>query len=240
LSYKHDDREAAYEFLRVRARQGQQAFVVYPLIEESPQLMLRSAKAMYKEFKERVFKDLRVGLIHGRLDREEQQGVMRRFREGDLDILVATTVLEVGIDVPNATVMLIEHADRFGLSQLHQMRGRVGRGTMESFCLLVADPATEEARARLDALVNFSDGFRIAEEDLKIRGPGEFFGERQHGLAELRIADPLRQLHILKAAREDAVRVITGDPLLKERVHQEIRRQLHRRFPGFEKFIEVG
>jgi ATP-dependent DNA helicase RecG len=183
---------------------------------------------------------LKVGLLHGRLKGEEQEAVMSRFRDGKIDILVATTVIEVGVDVPNATVMVIEQAERFGLSQLHQMRGRIGRGAHDSACYLLSAPTTDGSEARLKVFVENSDGFRIAEEDLKLRGPGEFFGERQHGLAGLKIADPLTQMHLLKAAREEAVRLLNRDPDLKERNNQELKRQLHRRFPGFEKFVEVG
>ena len=165
---------------------------------------------------------------------------MKQFRNGALDILVATTILEVGIDVPNVNVILIEHAERFGLSQLHQMRGRIGRGEHESFCFLLSEPQTEEAEARLKVLIAHTDGFRIAEEDLKIRGPGEFFGERQSGLTELKIADPLTQMHLLKSAREEVVRLLNNDPKLEARQNQELKKQLHKRFPEFEKFVEVG
>ena len=239
-AYDPGHKADAYAFIRAQARLGRQAFVVCPLIEENPKLELASAKALYREFSQNIFKDLKVGLIHGRLKRDEQDQVMRDFREGKLDILVATTILEVGIDIPNATVMLIEHAERFGLSQLHQMRGRIGRGEHESFCLLLTEPNTEDAQARIKAFVENSDGFKIAEEDLKIRGPGEFFGERQHGLTELKIADPLKQFHLLKASREEAIRLLTADPNLEARPNQEIRRQLYKRFPEFEKFLMVG
>ena len=233
-------REQAYDFVRNKVKEGQQAYIVYPLIEESPSLMLASAKKMHKEFQQKIFKDLKVGLIHGRVTRPQQEAAMRDFRDGKIDILVATTVLEVGIDVPNATVMVIEHADRFGLSQLHQIRGRVGRGELESFCLLISDPETEDAKARLKALLEQTDGFKIAEEDLKIRGPGEFFGERQSGLMELKIANPLTQMHLLKSSREEVVKLIQADPKLEDRPHQELKRQLYHRFPEFEKFMMVG
>jgi ATP-dependent DNA helicase RecG len=233
-------RKQAYDFVRGKVKERQQAYIVYPLIEESPSLMLACAKKMHKEFQQKIFKDFKVGLIHGHVTRPEQEVVMRDFRDGKIDILVATTVLEVGIDVPNATVMVIEHADRFGLSQLHQMRGRVGRGEHESFCLPICDPETEDAKARLKALLEHADGFKIAEEDLKIRGPGEFFGERQSGLVELKIANPLTQMHLLKSSREEVVRLIQADPKLEARQNQELRRQLYQRFPEFEKFMMVG
>ncbi len=240
LLYDLGRRHEAYESLRSQVKAGRQAYIVYPLIEESPALMLASAKRMYKEFSQDIFKEFKVGLVHGKLKREEQDRAMEKFRDGELDMLVATTILEVGIDVPNATVMLIEHAERFGLSQLHQMRGRIGRGQFESYCLLVAEPKTEQAQSRVGVLQSCSDGFQIAEEDLKIRGPGEFFGERQHGLTELKIADPLKQFHLLKSSREEAMKLLNNDPKLEKRQNAEIKKQLYKRFPGFERFIMVG
>ncbi len=233
-------RQDVYDRVKREVAAGRQAYFVYPVIEENPRLELQSARRMFRELGQGPFKGLRLGLVHGRLAKEAQQDVMRRFHKGQIAILVATTVLEVGIDVPNAVVMVIDNADRFGLSQLHQMRGRVGRGPHASCCYLIADPATQESRRRLQAMVAYPDGFRIAEEDLKIRGPGEFFGERQHGLTELRLADPLKQMHLLKAAREDAVRLLRDDPFLESRIHQELKVALYRRFPEFEKFLEVG
>ncbi|MFA5315759.1 MAG: helicase-related protein, partial [Candidatus Omnitrophota bacterium] len=235
-----EERPKAYDFVKEEVKKGRQAYLIYPLVEESEKLELRAAKSMYKEFKEEIFKDLRVGLVYGKMKRDEQEKTMKKFRDGKIDVLVATTVLEVGIDVANATVMVIEHAERFGLSQLHQMRGRIGRGVHESHCLLVTDPKSEDAQARVKAFVATTDGFKIAEEDLKIRGPGEFFGERQHGLADLKIADPLAQMHLLKAAREDAHKLIERDPKLADPKHAELKRQLYRRFPEFERFIEVA
>ncbi|WP_164908879.1 ATP-dependent DNA helicase RecG [Candidatus Velamenicoccus archaeovorus] len=235
-----EERQKAYDFVREEVKKGRQAYLIYPLVEESEKLELRAAKSMYKEFKDEIFKDLKVGLVYGKMKRDEQEKTMKKFRDGKVDVLVATTVLEVGIDVANATVMVIEHAERFGLSQLHQMRGRIGRGVHESHCLLVADPKSEDAQARIKAFVATTDGFKIAEEDLKIRGPGEFFGERQHGLADLKIADPLAQMHLLKAAREDAHKLIERDPKLADPKNAELKRQLYRRFPEFERFVEVG
>ncbi|MBL7081670.1 MAG: DNA helicase RecG, partial [Candidatus Omnitrophica bacterium] len=157
-----------------------------------------------------------------------------------IDILVATTVLEVGIDVANASVMVIEHAERFGLSQLHQLRGRIGRGEYESHCILISRSQTEEAKRRIRAMVDYTDGFRIAEEDLRIRGPGEFFGERQHGLSELKIADPLTQLQLLKRARAEARRLISLDPNLEWRQNLSLRKRLKQKFPSYEKYVTVG
>jgi ATP-dependent DNA helicase RecG len=210
------------------------------VIEESYELDISGAKKMYQELKAGEFKEFKLGLVHGRLKQEEQDAVMARFRESRIDILIATTVLEVGIDIPNATCMIIEHAERFGLSQLHQLRGRVGRGEAKSFCILVSDAQTPEAKARISAMIKFSDGFRIAEEDLKIRGPGEFFGRRQSGLCELRIANPLTQMQLLKRAREEAIKLIQADPKLELRQNILLKEKLLERFPEYEKLMVVG
>ncbi|MBZ5503668.1 MAG: ATP-dependent DNA helicase RecG [Acidobacteriia bacterium] len=193
-----------WEFLRREIGQGRQAFVIYPVIEESKQ-ELKAATAEYERLASAVFPNLRVGLLHGRLKNEEKDAVMEQFRRGELHILVATTVVEVGVDVPNATVMVIEHAGRFGLAQLHQLRGRIGRGQEKSYCILVAPKTiTGEARERLEAMVATSNGFEIAERDLKQRGPGEFFGTRQHGDAAFSFAQPLRDHELLELARREA------------------------------------
>jgi ATP-dependent DNA helicase RecG len=174
-----------------------------------------SATAEYQRLT-RVFSDLRVGLLHGQLPPRDKEAVMDSFRRGELDLLVSTTVIEVGIDVPNATVMLIEDADRFGLSQLHQLRGRVGRGGHPGHCLLIADPATDEGRARIEAMVATNDGFRLAEEDLRIRGQGTVFGTRQSGMADLRLADILEDFELLVAARREAFALVDVDPELDD------------------------
>jgi ATP-dependent DNA helicase RecG len=193
-----------WEFLRREITAGRQAFVLYPVIEESKQ-ELKAATAEYERLAKTVFPTQRVGLLHGRLKNEEKDDVMERFRRADLDILVATTVIEVGVDVPNATVMVIEHAERFGLAQLHQLRGRIGRGKEKSHCILVAPKTiTGEARERIETMVATSNGFEIAERDLKLRGPGEFFGTRQHGDAAFAFAQPLRDRELLEFARREA------------------------------------
>jgi len=193
-----------WEFLRREIGNGRQAFVVYPVIEESKQ-ELKAATAEYERLAKTVFPKQRVGLLHGRLKNEEKEAVMERFRRGELDILVATTVIEVGVDVPNATVMVIEHADRFGLAQLHQLRGRIGRGKEKSQCILIAPKTIAgEARERIETMVATSNGFEIAERDLKLRGPGEFFGTRQHGDAAFAFAQPLRDHELLEFARREA------------------------------------
>jgi ATP-dependent DNA helicase RecG len=237
---KEEKREWIYDFIRGEVELGHQAYIIHPIIEDSYSLDLASAKSRYAELKDRVFKDLKVGLIHGKLKESEQDKVMAAFKKGEIKILVATSVLEVGIDIPLATVMVIENAERFGLSQLHQLRGRIGRGGFESTCILVSSADSKEAQARLTALVKYSDGFQIAEEDLRIRGPGEFFGSRQHGLTELRIANPLTQLQLLKKAREEAFRLVGSDPSLTDRQHVLVREQLLRRFPQYDSLVMVG
>ena len=193
-----------WEFLRREIARGRQAYVVYPVIEESKQ-ELKAATAEYERLAELVFPGIRVGLLHGRLKNDEKDSVMEQFRHNEIQILVATTVIEVGVDVPNATIMVVEHADRFGLAQLHQLRGRIGRGAEKSRCILVARKnITGEARARIETMVATSNGFEIAEQDLKQRGPGEFFGTRQHGDAAFSVAQPLRDHEILELARREA------------------------------------
>ncbi len=193
-----------WEFLRREIARGRQAYIIYPVVEESKQ-ELKAATAEYQRLAKSVFPNLRVGLLHGRLKNEEKDSVMERFRSGEIQILVATTVVEVGVDVPNATVMVIEHADRFGLAQLHQLRGRIGRGKEKSYCVLVAPRTIKgDAKERIETMVATSNGFEIAERDLKLRGPGEFFGTRQHGDAAFSFAQPLRDREILELARREA------------------------------------
>jgi ATP-dependent DNA helicase RecG len=207
-------RRDLYNILKERLSAGEQAYVVYPLIEESEKLDLKDATSMYEELK-RFFPEVEVALLHGRTPSEEKESIMRSFKAGEIGLLVSTTVIEVGIDVPNATVMVIEHAERFGLSQLHQLRGRVGRGSKASLCLLMTPmPRTHLAFQRLEVMCETEDGFRIAEEDLKIRGPGEFLGTKQSGLPDLHIANLLRDYKILQAAREKAFSWIEKDPQL--------------------------
>jgi ATP-dependent DNA helicase RecG len=193
-----------WESLRREVAAGHQAYVVYPVIEES-KLELKAAMDEFARLSKQVFPKLKLGLLHGRLSSEEKESVMQSFRRNETQILVATTVVEVGVDVPNATVMVIEHAERFGLSQLHQLRGRIGRGAEKSHCILVAQGrVNENARARLETMVRTSNGFEIAETDLLLRGPGEFFGTRQSGDLGFHIANPLRDREILEMARKEA------------------------------------
>lgn len=240
MHLKQDQANKAYEIAKAQLEKGRQAYIVYPVIDESFALDIAGAKNMHKELKEKEFRQFRVGLIHGQLKPKEQNEIMQKFKDKQIDLLVATTVLEVGIDIDTATCIIIMHAERFGLAQLHQLRGRVGRGSDESFCLLISDALTEEAAARLEAMVKYSDGFKIAEEDLRIRGPGEFFGSRQHGLTELKIANPLTQMQLLKKAREEALRLINNDPYLEARQNLLLKEKLKQRFPEYEKLMIVG
>jgi ATP-dependent DNA helicase RecG len=217
-------RREIHDFLRRELAAGRQAYVVYPLVEATESSDLKAATAMAERLACEVFPDRRVGLVHGRLSFEAKDAVMRAFKAGEIHILVATTVIEVGIDVPNATVMLVEHAERFGLAQLHQLRGRVGRGAARSYCVLMAGgPLSDEARQRLQAMEETQDGFRIAEVDLAIRGPGEFFGTRQAGLPEFRAANLLTDAPLLGEARGDAARLVERDPGLRRPEHQALR-----------------
>jgi ATP-dependent DNA helicase RecG len=240
LQFNQEDRQKGYALVKEELKRGRQAYIIYPVIEESYALDIAGAKKMYAELKAGEFKNFRLGLIHGKLKSKEQEEVMSKFKNGQLDLLVSTTILEVGIDIANATCMIIASAERFGLSQLHQLRGRIGRGRLQSFCILISDGQTQEAKARLQAMVTSSDGFYIAEEDLRIRGPGEFFGNRQHGLAELKIANPLTQMHLLKVAREEAIGLLNQDARLAERPHQLLKEKLLQRFPEYEKLMLVG
>ncbi|MBU0547749.1 MAG: ATP-dependent DNA helicase RecG [Candidatus Omnitrophica bacterium] len=240
LHFSQQGREKGFTIAKEELNYGRQAYIIYPVIEESYALDIAGAKKMFVELREGEFKGFRLGLIHGKLKAKEQQEIMLKFRNKELDLLVSTTILEVGIDIPNATCMIVAYAERFGLSQLHQLRGRIGRGNLQSFCILISDAQTEESRARLQAMVSSSDGFRISEEDLKIRGPGEFFGNRQHGLAELKLANSLTQMQLLKAARQEAIKLLSQDARLEERPHQLLKEKLLQRFPEYEKLMLVG
>ena len=226
-------RRAIYKFLKEQVAGGRQIYVVYPLVEESEVLDLKAATDMSRHLAEEVFPDLAVGLLHGRLGFEEKDAIMQRFKAGEIHVLASTTVIEVGIDVPNASVMLIEHAERFGLSQLHQLRGRVGRGEWKSYCiLLTSGHLTEEAQRRIDAMTSTNDGFRIAEVDLELRGPGEFFGTRQSGLPEFRAVDLLRDTNLLEEARREASAIVARDRELSEPAHRALRAALLARWRG--------
>jgi ATP-dependent DNA helicase RecG len=235
-----EDRERIYAFVRREVEAGRQAYIVCPLVEESEKLDAQAATELYEELRGRVFRDLRVGLLHGRMEVEDKERVMQAFRAGEISILVATPVVEVGVDVPNATVMVVEHAERFGLAQLHQLRGRVGRGGQKAYCILIAEPSTEEGRRRLEALVRTNDGFEIAQVDLELRGPGEVFGTRQHGLPDFRVANPLRDGALLERAREAASLILAADPRLERPEHEALRRVLLARYEGSAALLAVG
>ena len=227
-----DERAAeVWSFLRKLVAAGQQAYVVYPVIDEGASAAgvegeLKAAIRMYEELRKKIFPELRIGLLHGRLDTDEKDAVMRRFQAGEIDVLVSTTVIEVGVDVPNATMMVVEHAERFGLSQLHQLRGRIGRGSAKSYCVLMTGrKVSEEAEQRLDTMVRTSDGFEIAEKDLELRGPGEFFGTKQAGMPSLRVANLIRDRKLLELAKQEAAALVSGraEDISKEEAAQAIR-----------------
>ncbi|MHB0913696.1 MAG: ATP-dependent DNA helicase RecG [Armatimonadota bacterium] len=222
-------RDQVYEAAQKLLSEGRQVYIVCPLIEESEKLQAKAATDLAEELAG-VFPELAV--LHGQMKSAEKEDVMRRFRDGEVRVLVSTTVIEVGIDVPNACVMLVEDADRFGLAQLHQLRGRVGRGEHQSYCVLVADPNTDEGRERMKVMTRTTNGFEIAEEDLKIRGPGEFYGTRQSGLPSLRIANILRDVGILEISREDAFALMAANPGLSE--YPELKAEVQRRFAEFD------
>ena len=218
--------DEVWGFVRKQVKAGHQAYVVYPVIEENEETELKAAMKMYRELSKKTFPDLRVGLLHGRLDADLKEQVMRLFQKGEIDILVSTTVIEVGVDVANATVMVVEHAERFGLAQLHQLRGRIGRGAAKSFCVLMTGgKISEDGERRLDAMVRTTDGFQIAELDLELRGPGEFFGTRQAGMPSFRVANLIRDRQLLEAAKLEAATVLAGPS--SEISQQEIDRALH-------------
>ena len=228
---KPEQRESAYAFVRKQVSGGRQAFILCPLIEESEAIAAQAAVVEYERLSQEVFADLRVGLLHGRLSSANKDTVMQQFRSGKLDILVSTPVIEVGIDIPNAAVMLIESADRFGLSQLHQFRGRVGRGKEQSYCMLLSENPSEVARQRLDIIENTQDGFKLAEEDLKMRGPGEFFGTRQSGLPDLRMAK-MSDVALLELARNEAIKLFRVDPGMERAEHKLLAQEMARVWSG--------
>lgn len=223
-------REGIYKFIAQEVTGGTQAFIIYPLIEKGKKEDLKAAADMYEKFRAEIFPKFKVGLVHGRLDNEEKESVMADFKSGKVQILVSTTVIEVGIDNPNVSVMLIENPERFGLSQLHQLRGRIGRGNQRSYCILLSDTESEEAKKRLKALISTTSGFSIAEEDLQLRGPGEFFGTRQHGLPELRYANLVANVRQLEIARKEAFELVNRDPELKEPGHRWLKEIVRRKF----------
>ncbi|OVE79084.1 hypothetical protein BVY01_03490 [bacterium I07] len=237
---RDEKRSAIYQFISETVAAGQQVYIVYPLVEESEKIDLAAATQGFDDLSQNVFPDLKIALLHGRMKSDEKESVMRAFKAGDVQILVTTTVIEVGVDVPQATVMLLEHAERFGLTQMHQLRGRIGRGTQQSTCILLTQGhLSEEALNRLQAMTDSDDGFHIAEVDLKLRGPGEIFGKRQHGDLNLKIADLATDGQILNQARKEAFSLIEDDAGLNDPGHQPIERT-YRQQAGTFRLMEVG
>ena len=224
-----ESRRKIYDFVRDKVKEGRQAYVVAPLIEESDAIKVRSAEEIYDELVP-MYPDLKIGLVHGGMKPKEKDEIMLSFKNGEIDVLVSTVVIEVGIDVPNATVMVIENCERFGLAQLHQLRGRVGRGEEQSYCILVSGSRGEIAEKRNNIMVSTTDGFVIAEEDLKLRGPGEIFGTRQHGIPELGVADLVKNADILNKVRDIAEDIIDKDPGLEEPENLELRDRIRMMF----------
>ena len=238
---KEKEREKLYSTVRKEIQRGRQAYVVYPLVEESEKLEeLKAATEMAAHLQSEVFPDLRLGLLHGQMKSIEKQEVMTNFKDRHIDILVSTTVIEVGIDVPNATLMVIENAERFGLSQLHQLRGRVGRGEHQSMCYLVASPRGDDSYQRIQAMIRTNNGFRIAEADLNIRGPGEFFGTRQSGIPNFKIANIIEDATLLEAAKKEAESLIKADPILSAPMHQLLKRMLQKHWRDNLEIASVG
>ncbi|MBI4429049.1 MAG: ATP-dependent DNA helicase RecG [Ignavibacteriales bacterium] len=247
-------KQKVYGFVKEEVKRGRQVYIVFPLIEESEKLDLKAATKEFEHLQKSVFPELKMGLIHGRLRTEEKDDVMSKFKSGGIQVLVATTVIEVGIDVPNATILIVENAERFGLSQLHQLRGRVGRGADQSYCVLIADygwfdghargkdlfalqEEKETARVRLETMAETSDGFKIAEVDLKLRGPGEFFGTRQSGVPGFRIANLVDDVELLQVARKEAFAVVENDPQLRSPSHASIRKHFE---TSYKEIFDLG
>ncbi len=231
-----------WDFVRKQISGGHQAYVVYPVIEENEERELKAAQQMFRQLRNQIFPSLHVGLLHGRLDPDEKEHIMREFQRGEINVLVATTVIEVGVDVPNAAVMVIEHADRFGLAQLHQLRGRIGRGAAKSYCILMhGEKVSEEGQRRLDAMVRTNDGFQIAELDLELRGPGEFFGTKQAGIPSFRVANIIRDRQLLEAARREAAFVLSGpsQEISQEEIDRALKHMRTRRALSYG-LVEVG
>ncbi len=235
-----EDEASAWLDVRRRIAAGDQAYIVYPLVEESDALDLKSATQEVGRVASDLLPGARAGLLHGRMKKDEKARVMAAFARHEIDVLVCTTVIEVGVDVPNATVMVVQHAERYGLSALHQLRGRVGRGRKPSLCLLISDSRGENAWQRLSALCATTDGFRIAETDLRLRGPGELLGTRQHGATEFKLASLVEDLDLLMSARDEAARIVSADPSLSRPDHTALKAELRRRYREKVAFIDVG
>lgn len=231
---------AAYDMTIKELNAGGQAYIVYPLIDESDKIELKSATGAAQELSQSVFRDFKVGLLHGKMKPEEKNSVMKKFKNKEFDILISTTVIEVGIDVPNANVMIIQHADRFGLSALHQLRGRIGRGTKQSYCFLLGAPGGENAKRRIRIMTSTNNGFEIAEEDLRMRGPGEFMGTVQHGFPEFKAGDIVKDIDIINFTKKCAVELLENDPGLLKPENSTLRKLIKQRFSDKFKLINVA
>lgn len=235
-----DQIDEIYQYMREEMKQGRQCFVVYPIIDESESGDLKAAKEGFQHLRDEHFRDFNVGYIHGRVKSQEKDEVMNAFRDGSIQLLVSTTVVEVGVDIPNATVMVVENAERFGLTQLHQLRGRIGRGTLPGTCFLIQRGGGEESHQRLTVMEQVSNGFEIADEDLKLRGPGELFGERQHGIEKMRLADLASDGPIIRIARQAAFSIIKEDRNLNQREHQPMKQVLLNKYRQQLDFITIS
>ena len=224
-------------FIRKQIEEGRQAYIVCPLIEESETLTLNSAEEIYINLKENIFNDFKVGLLHGKMKPNEKDEIMENFKNHNIDILVSTTVIEVGVNVPNANIMVVYNSERFGLAQLHQLRGRVGRGEYQSYCILINESNNPISRERMRILQDSTDGFVISEKDLELRGPGEFFGTKQHGLPELKVANLIRDMDILKLAQEESLKIIKEDPRLLKEEHKNLRMKIENMFRNSGEFV---
>ena len=238
---KEKDRDQLYARIEKEIQRGRQAYIVYPLVEESEKLEeIKAATEMAAHFQHNVYPHLRVGLLHGRMRSAEKQEVMFHLKNREIDILVSTTVIEVGIDYPNASIMVIENAERFGLAQLHQLRGRVGRGKHKSSCYLIANPKGEDGVSRIKAMMRTNDGFALAEEDLRIRGPGEFFGTRQSGLPDFKIGNIIRDAALLELAKLEAGALTKSDPTLMRPEHQVLKAMLQTQWKKQLEMVSIG
>ncbi len=234
---KESNRRDIYDFAKTQINEGRQIYIVCPLVEESETLNIKSATELYEELSLDEFEDYRVSLLHGKMKAKEKDEVMLEFKSGKVDILISTTVIEVGVNVPNASIMIIENSERFGLAQLHQLRGRIGRGEYQSYCILMNEGKGKVAKQRMDIMEQTNDGFLISEKDLEIRGPGEFFGIRQHGLPELRVANFPRDMQILKAVQETCFEILDKDPELELEEHLGIKRKIKNMFNSEELIV---
>lgn len=228
--------ERINNFIRKQILESRQAYIVCPLIEESETLTVNAAEELYKDFKDNIFKEFKVGLLHGKMKPKEKDLVMEEFKNHKIDILVSTTVIEVGVNVPNSNIMVIYNAERFGLAQLHQLRGRVGRGEHQSYCILINESNNQISRERMRVLQNSTDGFKISEKDLELRGPGEFFGTRQHGLPELKVANLFTDMDILKVAQKEAINIVNQDPNLELEKYRELKKKIQEMFSNLREY----